>query len=129
MTKVYFELDKVESMTLITERESGYKWFEEVTPTFKTFLGFKYNKKSLIPAGWSDYESGRNRVQSPYLIKWGDRRVDELNKKVYEKARITLHLNGDNRINANFNSDEEADDYAFELMEGAKQAFHVIEIK
>jgi hypothetical protein len=129
MTTKYFELDKVESMTLTTEKETDYKWFEEVAPTFKTFLGFKYDKKPLTPAGWSDYSDGWGRVQLSYFDRWDSYRVDELNKKVYNKSTVTLYLGGDNRISTNFNSDKEAEDYVNELMEEAMQEFHYIEIK
>ena len=129
MTTRYFELDKVESMTLVTEKETDYKWFEEVAPTFKTFLGFKYDKKPLTPAGWSNYSDGWGRVQLSYFDRWDSYKVDEVNKKIYNKAIVVLHLGGDSRIIANFNSDEDAEDYVYELMEEAKQAFHAIEIK
>ena len=129
MTTKYFELDKVESMTLTTEKETDYKWFEEVAPTFKTFLGFKYDKKPLTPVGWSDYSDGWCRVQLSYFDRWDCYRVDELNKKVYNKATVALYLGGDNRISTNFNSDTEAEDYVNELMEEAMQEFHYIEIK
>jgi len=55
MKKHYFELDKVDSITLTGERESSYRWFPEIPAKPKTFLGIKWGMQEAIPAGWNDY--------------------------------------------------------------------------
>jgi hypothetical protein len=54
MQKHYFELDKVDSITLTMETESSYRWFPSIPPSPKTFLGIKYGMKLGIIAGWNN---------------------------------------------------------------------------
>lgn len=132
MTKNYFELDKVESITLTCERESSYRWYPEIPAKPKTFLGIRYGMTDLIPAGWNDYidEDGNeyrpwNRKQSAYFDDYQWYRIDE-NGIVYNKAHVTVYLSYKHSLGTRFESNEEAQEYVDSLIEDSDKGFHVI---
>jgi|DEB19_MinimDraft_2_1074335.scaffolds.fasta_scaffold00048_14 hypothetical protein len=133
MQKHYFELDKVESITLTLERESSYQWYPETPAPPKTFLGFLFGQQPLIPAGWNEYrdDDGNecrlwNRKQSTYFADYSWYRIDEVNKKIYNKAHVTVYLSYKHSLGTNFESNEEAQEYVDSLIEDSDKGFHVI---
>mgnify|MGYP003637702945 FL=1 len=127
MTKTYFDLDKVVSITLNTEKESTYKWFQKTPSIPKLFMGIKYGSIAGRDAGWSDTSAGFWRYPTSYFSDYNWYRVDEVNKKVYSKAYVNLHLLNNSNIGTYFYSTEEAQYYIDELIEGSDREFHVIE--
>jgi hypothetical protein len=133
MKKHYFELDKVESITLTYERETHYKWFPTIPASPKTFLGIKYGMNSEIQAGWSEYldENGnekyqRNRTKTSYFEDYKWYRVDDVNKKIYNKAHVTIYLSYKHSLEMQFESTGEAQAYVDDLIESSNKSFHVI---
>lgn len=127
MTKNYFELDKVESITLQQEKESGsWRWWAETPATQRTFLGIPIGIKPAIPAGWSDYDSGQNRKPTSYFDDYTWYRVDDVNKKVYSKAHVTIYLGYKHSLGQSFESTEEAQAYVDDLILGSDKKFTVI---
>lgn len=126
MIKNYFQLDKVQSVTLRYERETGYKWFAEVPSRPRTFLGIPFGMTEAIPAGWSDYESGRNPLPSSYFNDYDWYRVDEVNKKIYNKAHVDIRIGYKEGIGCQFESNEEAQKYVDELIASSDKKFTVI---
>lgn len=122
MQKNYFQLDKVHSITLTYERESGYEWFPEIPAKEKSFMGIKYGMHKAIPAGWSEYEDGirhdgnYQRLQSSYFDNYSWHRVDEANKKVYNKAHVDIRFSYKEGIGQNFESNEEAQQWVDDLI-------------
>jgi hypothetical protein len=53
-------------------------------------------------------------------------RVDEINKKVYNKAHVNVHLNYKEGISCDFDSNEEAQKYVDELIASSDKKFTVI---
>lgn len=132
-SKNYFELDKVESITLTYEKESSYRWYPSIPPSPKTFLGIKYGMKPGIIAGWNDYidEDGNeyrpwNRRQSSYFDDYQWYRIDENNMRIYAKAHVCIYLSYKHSLSTNFKSNEEAQAYVDELIESSDKGFHVI---
>jgi hypothetical protein len=127
MTKNYFELDKVSSITLTHEKEStSYKWWAETPATQRTFLGIPMGTKPAIPAGWSDYEEGICRKPTSYFADYTWYRVDEVNKKIYSKAHVTIYLGYKHSLGQTFESTEEAQAYVDDLILGSDKKFTVI---
>jgi hypothetical protein len=127
MTKNYFELDKVESITLQQEKESGsWRWWAETPATQRTFLGIPIGIKPAIPAGWSDYDFGQNRKPTSYFDDYTWYRVDDVNKKVYSKAHVTIYLGYKHSLGQTFESTEEAQAYVDDLILDSDKKFTVI---
>ena len=133
MTKNYFELDKVESITLTYERETVYRWFPEIPSKEKSFMGIKYGMTEVIPAGWNDYidDDGNEynthwRKPVSYFEYYQSYRIDENNKRIYNKAHVTVYLSYKHSLGVNFESTEEAQEYVDELIESSDKGFHVI---
>jgi hypothetical protein len=133
MKKHYFELDKVESITLTYERETHHKWFPIIPASPKTFLGIKYGMNPEIQAGWSEYldENGnekyqRDRTKTSYFKDYKWYRVDDVNKKIYSKAHVTIYLSYKHSLGMQFDSTEEAQEYVDSLIEDSEKGFHVI---
>lgn len=127
MQKHYFELDKVDSITLTHEKESGsWRWWAETPAKEKSFMGIKYGMTEVIPAGWSDYDNGRNRKPTSYFDDYTWYRVDDVNKKVYSRAHIEIRLGYKQSFGVNFESTEEAQAYVDDLIESSDKSFHVI---
>lgn len=129
MRKYYFELDKVETITLTHERESEYRWFSEIPARPKTFLGIKYGMSKTIPAGWNeDYEVEENmshhRKQSSYFEDYPWYRVDF--NRIYYRAEVTVSLGYKQSISTRFESNEEAQAYVDDLILGSDKKFHII---
>jgi hypothetical protein len=110
--KIYFNLDLISAIHVTMERESGYKWFEAVSAKPKTFLGIRVGTEPAIPAGWSDWKSGFDRKDSLYFNDYTWYRVDEAEKKVFNKAHVNVHLGAKENVSMNFNSNQEALDWA-----------------
>lgn len=133
MQKHYFELDKVDSITLTMEGQTGYKWFEAIPPQPKTFLGIKYGMTEGIRAGWSDYDlkyhqCDKDRVQSSYFTEYPYPwyRVDESTKKVFNKAHVEVRFGYKQSIGTRFESNEEAQAWVDEIIASSDKKFHVI---
>ena len=125
--KHYFELDKVDSITLTHEKEStSWSWWAETPGTQRTFLGIPIGTIPSIPAGWSDYEGGICRKPTSYFADYTWYRVDDVNKKIYNKAHVEIRLGYKQSFGINFESTEEAQDYVDELISSSEKQFHVI---
>jgi hypothetical protein len=131
MKKHYFELDKVDSITLTMERETSYRWFPEIPVRPKTFLGIKYGMEPKIPAGWNDNfdDNGNeyrpwNRRQSSYFDDYSWYKVTPF--RIYSKAHVEIRFGYKQSFGINFDSNEEAQAYVDELISSSEKQFHVI---
>ena len=135
MQKHYFELDKVDSITLTHETETSYRWFPSIPPSPKTFLGIKYGMKPGIIAGWNNNvdDNGRelqyrtwDRKQSAYFKDYEWYRVDELLCRVYNKAHVEIRFGYKQTLGLRFESNEEAQEWVDDLISSSDKEFHVI---
>jgi hypothetical protein len=126
MIKNYFQLDKVSAITLTYERETSYKWYPVIPAKPRMFLGIQIGMTEEVSAGWSNNEDGRYPVPSSYFNSYVWYRVDEINKKVYNKAHVNVHLNYKEGISCDFDSNEEAQKYVDELIASSDKKFTVI---
>jgi hypothetical protein len=135
MQKHYFELDKVDSITLTHETETSYRWFPEIPARPKTFLGIQYGMYPIVPAGWNDNinKDGKeylcsewDRKQSAYFKDYSWYRVDEVGCRVYNKARVEIRLGYKQSFGKTFDSNEEAQTYVDDLILCSDKEFHVI---
>jgi len=134
MQKHYFELDKVDSITLTHETETSYRLFPEIPARPRTFLGIKlWSMNPAIQAGWNDkidddgneYEYLRYcRKQSLYFTEYPWYRVDD--GRVYNKARVEIRFGYKQSFGVQFESNEEAQAYVDDLILGSDKEFHVI---
>ena len=131
MQKNYFELDKVESITLTHERETPYRWMPLIPARPKTFLGIKYGMRPEIAPGWNNSFDGDgseynewNRKQSSYFADYGWYRVSPF--RIYNKAHVQIYLSYKHSLGMNFESNEEAQKYVDDLISSSDKKFHVI---
>lgn len=131
MKKHYFELDKIESITLTYETETSYRWMDSIPARPKTFLGIKYGMEPEIPAGWNDYIKGDGTDRYPW-----DRKTSEyfeeynwlkvLPFRIHNKANVSIYLSYKHTIGTNFDSNEAAQAYVDDLILGSDKKFTVI---
>jgi hypothetical protein len=132
MQKHYFELDKVTSVTLNGERESfSYYWKDAVPARPKKFLGIIIGTLPEVPAGWSEYKEEyeyeySRRKQSSYFEDYKFYRVDEVAKKIYNKAHGEVRFGYKQSIGQSFNSTEEAQAWVDEIIASSDKKFHII---
>jgi hypothetical protein len=126
MTKNYFETEKIQTVTLSMETLSGMKWLEERPEKIRKFLGITISKELRLQAGWG-YGTYRERYTTEELAKeWPYLRVDEKEKKVYNKSYVSIYFSYKHSIGARFESNEEAQEYVDELIEQSGRIFNVI---
>jgi len=132
MQKHYFELDKVDSITLTHETESSYRWFPEIPARAKTFLGIKTGKMHpAIPAGWNDNidDNGNEkypwrRKQSSYFNEYPWYKITPF--RIYNKSHVEIRFGYKQTFGVRFESNEEAQDYVDDLISSSDKQFHVI---
>jgi hypothetical protein len=125
MTKYYFDLDKVSSISYKLENESGYKWCDEVKPQPRYFLGFQIGQTKGKPAGW-EYEDDDYRRATSYFDDYKSYKVDLVNKKITIRPRVTAFLGYKDSYTNYFDTDKEADLYVKRLIDNSKKNFQVI---
>lgn len=133
MTKKYFQLDNIISIQFTTERESEYRWKERIPERDKKFLGFVVGKHPEIPEGWTSRNFGhltdddeKIRVDSSYFERYTWLRVDEKNKKIWNKATVEIKLRYKDMVYRQFNSNEEAKAWIDEIISESGKKFKVI---
>ena len=131
MKKHYFELDKIESITLTHETETSYRWMDSIPARPKTFLGIKYGMEPEIPAGWNEYirEDGTDRYPwdrktSEYFEEYEWLKV--LPFRIHNKANVSIYLSYKHNLRMYFDSNEAAQAYVDDLILGSDKKFHVI---
>lgn len=131
MKKHYFELDKVDSITLTHETETEWRWMPSIPPRPKTFLGIKYGMEPGIIAGWNEsFDKNGNekypwqRKQTSYFEDYSWYKVSQL--RIYSKAYVTVYLSYKHSLGVYFDSTEEAQAYVDDLISSSDKEFHVI---
>jgi hypothetical protein len=113
-------------MILQPGKETSFKWFEKVPAKPKTFLGFKYGMTEEIPEGWSSWDDGRNIRTLEDLSEYNWYLIDKETKEVKEKSQVTVNLSDKTSYSMYFDTNEEAEDYLYELQEVTGKEFFVI---
>jgi hypothetical protein len=126
MSRYYFEVDRVVSMSYHPEKETGYKWFEKVPSTPKTFLGIKYGMTEEIPEGWSTWDDGRNRRTLQDLSEYNWHLINEETKEIRHKSQIVVNLIDEKSYSMYFDTEDEAEDYIYSLQEATGKEFYPI---
>ena len=131
MKKHYFEIDKVKSITLTMERETAYRWYEEIKPRPKKFLGIITGYKSAIPAGWNEFddeEAGdyRYRKSNSYFEQCKWYRIDFDQMKIFNRAHVDVRLEYNDGFGDYFESNEEAQAWVDSLIASTDKKFHLI---
>ena len=129
MDKYYFNLDKVSSIHLRLEEVSDYKWFEEIKPQPRYFLGFKIGSTKGVKAGWCEYDDSDWRKDTEYFNDYKFYRVDFENRIVFIRPKVTIYLNNSDRYSSYFDTDQEAQQYVDDLVEKSTKNFQVIVVK
>lgn len=126
MSRYYFEVDRVVTMSYHPEKETGYKWFEKVPSTPKTFLGIKYGMTEEIPEGWSRYENGCYRKTLQDLNEYKRYLINEETKEIRDKSQIVVNLINEKSYSMYFDTEDEAEDYLYGLQESTGKEFYPI---
>ena len=134
MIKKYFQLDDIISIQFTPERESSYHiWAERIPERKKKFLGFVVGKHPEISEGWTGGYFGhltdddeRIRMDSSYFERYSWLRVDEKNKKIWNKATVEINLAHKDMVSKQFNSNEEAQAWIDEIISESGKKFKVI---
>jgi hypothetical protein len=131
MKKHYFELDKVDSITLNYETETSWRWCSTIPARPKKFLGIKYGMTPEIPSGWNDSfdDNGSERYPltrkpSSYFDQYSWYKVTPF--RIYSKAHVEIRLGYKQSFGVRFELNEEAQAYVDELIASSDKKFHVI---
>ena len=126
MSKYYFEVGSVVSMSLQLEKETSYKWFEKVPAKPKTFLGIKYGMTKEASEGWSSWNDGCNRRTFEDLSEYNWYLINKETKEIKQKSQITVNLSDKTSYSQYFDTNEEAEEYIYDLQESTGKEFFVI---
>jgi hypothetical protein len=122
MKTTYIDLNLLDKITVTKKKESGFNWNEKILPTHKSFLGIKYGKTNGMSEGW-----GFHRLSTEELLRYyPNYKVDEENKVVYQRPIVFLGLSNGQWYEQYFDTDEEAEDYAFEINEVSGKNLYAI---
>lgn len=133
MQKYYFDLDKVDSITLTMEKESGYAWYDEIPARPRKFLGIRVGTIPAIPAGWNEYDEAEHgdwaksrRKQKSYFEQYSWYRVDETTKKIFHKPHVEIRFGYKKSLGKSFMTNEEAQAWIVKLVSSTDKKFQVI---
>lgn len=125
MDKYYFNIDNIQSIALTYQRDSMYKWFEEIPSKPRKFLGIRIGTTNAISEGWS-IESNGFRYPSSYFKDYNLYKIDEMNKKIWCRPSIYIRFGNKDSTTKYFDSNPEAQRYVDELMSSSKNKFQII---
>ena len=133
MQKHYFEIGKIDSITISLEKESEYRWAPAIPERPKKFLGIRIGTKPAVPAGWTDYDEEDDfnwaynlRKQASYFADYAWYKVDELNKEVRIKPHVEVRFGYKQSLGTRFETDAEAQAWVDELIATSDKKFTVI---
>jgi hypothetical protein len=126
MTKYYFDLDKVSSISYKLEEKSEYKWYDEIKPQRRYFLGLPIGWTEGKIEGWSYYSNGEDRTSPQFFDDYKHYRVDLVTKEVFIRPRVTVFLGYKDSYTSYFDTDHQAQAYVNELVAKSKKNFQVI---
>ena len=139
MKKHYFELDKIESITLTAESATSYRWFPEIPAKEKSFMGIKFGMHKAVPAGWNDWYSDENeeefrdylryRKPTSYFEDTAHKthyRVCDITKRIYNKSHVGIGLGYKRSFGLRFDSDAEAQAWVDKLVSKMEKEVVVI---
>lgn len=136
MQKHYFDLDKVDLITLTMEKESGYTWYDEIPARPRKFLGIRIGTIPAVPAGWNEYNEANygncddwvksSRKHKSYFEQYSWYRVDEKTKKVTQKPHVEIRFGYKQYLGIRFTTNEEAQAWIDELVSSTDKKFQVI---
>jgi hypothetical protein len=131
MSKYYFDLDRVDCIKLTRSKETNYRWYDEVEPTHRYFLGFRIGVTSRRKAGWSEYEDGWGTISTQALSEASRFQIDLERGRVILKAKVTVFSEYDGESQAKFStyfdSDLAAEEYVDSLLRKSNRNFAVID--
>ena len=126
MTKNYFETEKIQTVTLAHETETGYKWYEEVPEKPLKFLGIRVGTEPAKKAGWASCINGERRTSDEMREYWDAWRVDEKTMKVFNNADVSIYFSYKHTLGTRFETHEDAQKYVDELIASSDKKFNVI---
>ena len=133
MQKHYFDLEKVDSITLTMEKDAGYTWYDEIPARPRKFLGFRIGTVPAIPAGWNEYDetiegdwTKSRRKQKSYFEQYSWYRVDETTKKIFHKPHVEIRFGYKKSLGKSFMTNEEAQAWIVKLVSNTDKKFQVI---
>ena len=129
MIKYYFDLDKVSSISYKLEEKSEYKWYDEIKPQRKYFLGLPIGWTEGKIEGWSYWSDGEDRTSTRFFDDYKHYRVDLVNKKIFYRPRVTVFLGYKDSYTSYFDTDHQAQAYVDDLIVKSKKNFQVIIVK
>ena len=132
MSKYYFDLDRVDCIKLTRSKETAHRWYDEVKPEYRYFLGFQIGVKSPgRRAGWSEYEDGWGTISTQALSEASRFQIDLERGRVISKAKVTVfsEYNGESqaKFSTYFDSDLAAQEYVDSLVKKSNRNFAVID--
>ena len=122
MRTTYIDLGLLDKITVTEKRQIAIIWHEKTPSTPKIFLGVKYGEIEGKPEGW-----GGNRLSTEELSRYQpNNEVDEENKVVYERPKVSLYLTNGQSYDQYFDTDEDAEEYAFHISEVSGKSLYAI---
>lgn len=120
MKTSYIDINLIDKITVSEKTNTGILWYEKTNSVPIRFLGIKCGETKGTPEGW-----GWRRLSTQELLDFNPNyMVDEENKVVYSKPKVSIRLTNGEYFDRYFDTDDEAEDYAFEInSESGKNLF------
>jgi hypothetical protein len=111
-TKIYFDVEKISVIEVRPETLSDYVFYPEKPAYQRHIFGFiPSGKNPYLPPRWSSDEGWFYKTDED-LRSYNHYRIDDVEKKIYHRARVVIHLGYKESVNRVFDSTDEAMEWA-----------------
>ena len=125
--KIYFDVEKTSVIEVRGEKLMDYEFFPE-TPYKKNYILFgliPFGGTGYLPARWSS-DGGRFYTPDEQMRGYSFYRIDEKNKKVYNRAQVTVHLGYKETVSKLFDTTEEAIEWGNHVIETSGKKLELV---
>ena len=125
--KIYFDVEKISVIEIRGEKLLAYEFFpEEQSKRIRRFFGLLLpHNTEYPPARWSS-DGGRFYTTDEQMRGYSFYRIDEKNKKVYNRAQVTVHLGYKEMVSKLFDTTEEAIEWGNHVIEASGKKLELV---
>ncbi len=125
--KIYFDVEKISVMEVRGEKLTDYEFFPErqYKKTY-TFYGLiPIGSIGYLPPRWSS-DGGRFWTPDTQIRGYSFYRIDEITKKVYNRAQVVVHLGYKETVSRTFDTTDEAIEWANDVIRTSGKTLELI---